>query len=272
LFNYLFHNSSFFLDTSIKDKDIYSTNANFYVEKTIGRIQFLITVEYADSYVRKYRTLLDSFTILIAGFNLITELCRKLNFLLTKSFYYCSIIEPIITNSRPKTFKKNISIKNPIISNHLSMTPSLSCSKAKLNKNKSLRNNNPLLILNNQTTPLKYIPSFHNNLDDIFDPMKIDITNILTDIQTQKIREDIKFLDNIYFFFRKLFHSNNKKQMYLQRLEELLHEELSLDYLFKEFKRIKNFLNKDYQNFQTDNWNIISKNQFSINVSSIKHM
>ena len=272
LFNYLFHNSSFFLDGSIKDKDIYSTNANFYVEKTIGRIQFLITVEYADSYVRKYRTLLDSFTILIAGFNLITELCRKLNFLLTKSFYYCSIIEPIITNSRPKTFKKNISIKNPIISNHLSMTPSLSCSKAKLNKNKSLRNNNPLLILNNQTTPLKYIPSFHNNLDDIFDPMKIDITNILTDIQTQKIREDIKFLDNIYFFFRKLFHSNNKKQMYLQRLEELLHEELSLDYLFKEFKRIKNFLNKDYQNFQTDNWNIISKNQFSINVSSIKHM
>ena len=102
--------------------------------------------------------------------------------------------------------------------------------------------------------------------------MKIDITNILTDIQTQKIREDIKFLDNIYFFFRKLFHSNNKKQMYLQRLEELLHEELSIDYLFKEFKRIKNFLNKDYQNFQTDNWNIISKNQFSINVSSIKHM
>ena len=272
LFNYLFHNSSFFLDTSIKDKDIYSTNANFYVEKTIGRIQFLITVEYADSYVRKYRTLLDSFTILITGFNLITELFRKLNFLLTKSFYYCSIIEPIITNSRPKTFKKNISIKNPIISNHLSMTPSLSCSKAKLNKNKSLRNNNPLLILNNQTTPLKYIPSFHNNLDDIFDPMKIDITNILTDIQTQKIREDIKFLDNIYFFFRKLFHSNNKKQMYLQRLEELLHEELSLDYLFKEFKRIKNFLNKDYQNFQTDNWNIISKNQFSINVSSIKNM
>lgn len=272
LFNYLFHNSSFFLDTSIQDKDIYSTNANFYVEKTIGRIQFLITVEYADSYVRKYRTLLDSFTILITGFNLITELFRKLNFLLTKSFYYCSIIEPIITNSRPKTFKKNISIKNPIISNHLSMTPSLSCSKAKLNKNKSLRNNNPLLILNNQTTPLKYIPSFHNNLDDIFDPMKIDITNILTDIQTQKIREDIKFLDNIYFFFRKLFHSNNKKQMYLQRLEELLHEELSIDYLFKEFKRIKNFLNKDYQNFQTDNWNIISKNQFSINVSSIKHM
>ena len=63
LFNYLFHNSSFFLDGSIKDKDIYSTNANFYVEKTIGRIQFLITVEYADSYVRKYRTLLDSFTI-----------------------------------------------------------------------------------------------------------------------------------------------------------------------------------------------------------------
>ena len=272
LFNYLFHNSSFFLDTSIQDKDIYSTNANFYVEKTIGRIQFLITVEYADSYVRKYRTLLDSFTILITGFNLITELFRKLNFLLTKSFYYCSIIEPIITNSRPKTFKKNISIKNPIISNHLSMTPSLSCSKAKLNKNKSLRNNNPLLILNNQTTPLKYIPSFHNNLDDIFDPMKMDITNILTDIQTQKIREDIKFLDNIYFFFRKLFHSNNKKQMYLQRLEELLHEELSIDYLFKEFKRIKNFLNKDYQNFQTDNWNIISKNQFSINVSSIKHM
>jgi hypothetical protein len=132
LFNYLFQNSSFILDESIKDKDIYSTNANFYVNKTIGRMQFLITVEYADSFVRKYSTLIDSFTILMTGFNLITELCRILNFLLTQSFYYCSIIEPTINNPRTKTFKKNINYKNKIAPNNFSISPSLSCSKVML--------------------------------------------------------------------------------------------------------------------------------------------
>ena len=49
LFNYLFHSSSFMLDAAIKDKDFYSKNAVFYEDKTIGRLQFLITVEYAES-------------------------------------------------------------------------------------------------------------------------------------------------------------------------------------------------------------------------------
>jgi hypothetical protein len=235
-------------------------------------MQFIISVEYADSYVRKYKTLIDSFTILMAGFNLITELCRILNFLLTKSFYYCSIIEPITTLSRAKTFKKKLSAKNVITPNNFTMTPSPSCSKVSLNKNKSLKNNNQLLILNNKTLPLRHIPSFQNNLDDFIEPMKMEITNFLTDILTQKLNYDINFLDNIFFFFRKLFHSNNKKQLYLQRVEKLLHEELSLDYLFQEFRRIKIFLNKDFKKFQSENWNIISKNQFSINVSSIKNM
>jgi hypothetical protein len=272
LFNYLFHNSSFILDASIKDKDVYSTNANFYVEKTIGRMQFIITVEYADSYVRKYKTLIDSFTILMAGFNLIRELCRILNFLLTKSFYYCSIIEPIITLPRTKSFKKKLNPQSEIAPINFSITPSPSCSKVLLNKKKSLKNNNQLLILNNKTLPLRHNPSFQNNLDDFLESMKMEITNFLTDIQTQKINYDINFLDNIFFFFRKLFHSNNKKQLYLQRVEKLLHEELSLDYLFQEFRRIKIYLNKDFKKFQSENWNIISKNQFSINVSSIKNM
>ena len=111
---------------------LYSTNSNFYVEKTIGRMQFLITVEYADSYIRKYKTLIDSFTILMTGFNLITELCRTLNFLLTKSFYYCSIIEPIVASSRAKNIKRRISFKNAIMSNNFSMSSSPSCSKAML--------------------------------------------------------------------------------------------------------------------------------------------
>ena len=42
LFNYLFQKSTFILDATIKNKDIYSKNTNFYVDKTIGRIQFYL--------------------------------------------------------------------------------------------------------------------------------------------------------------------------------------------------------------------------------------
>ena len=86
LFNYLFQKSTFVLDPTIKDKDIYSKNENFYVDKTIGRIQFLITVEYIDSYLRKYLTLIDSLTLLMSIFHAITNICWFLNYLLTKSY------------------------------------------------------------------------------------------------------------------------------------------------------------------------------------------
>lgn len=40
LFKYIFQSSSFILDTKIKDKEIYSKNEDFYMNKTLGRIQF----------------------------------------------------------------------------------------------------------------------------------------------------------------------------------------------------------------------------------------
>ena len=70
----------------------------------------------------------------------------------------------------------------------------------------------------------------------------------------------------------KLIRTKNKKQIYLQRIENLLHEELSLDYLFQEFKTIKFLLYRDIKKHQVDKWNTLSKNKFSFNVSSINNM
>jgi len=112
LFNYLFQSSSFILDHTIKDKDIYSTKTNFYVDKTIGIIQFLITVEYVDSYIRKYKTLIESLTILMSVFNIITNFCYILNHLCTKSYIYCTIFEPIVYDSKMKTLRENLDKKS----------------------------------------------------------------------------------------------------------------------------------------------------------------
>jgi hypothetical protein len=60
--------------------------------------------------------------------------------------------------------------------------------------------------------------------------------------------------------------------MYLQRLEKVLHDELSLDYLFQEFKRIKLLVYDNMKSNGIDKWNILQKNQFSINVSSINNI
>ena len=165
LFNYLFQSSSFFLDSKIKDKDIYSNNENFYMDKTIGRIQFSISEEYSDFYIRKYKTLLDSLTILMTGFNLITNACTFFNYLFTKSYIYCTIFEPIITNSKSRTFYENYGnatiYKNFNASRNndsLSNSPSLSRIELMKNKNMNLNiNNTPILKINNKTFPLKKI-------------------------------------------------------------------------------------------------------------------
>lgn len=60
--------------------------------------------------------------------------------------------------------------------------------------------------------------------------------------------------------------------MYLQRLEKILRDELSLDYLFQEFKRIKFLMYNDVKPNFIDKWNYLSKNQFSFNVSSINNI
>jgi hypothetical protein len=288
LFNYIFQSSSFILDTKNKDKDLYSTNINFYVNKTLGRIKFSITEEYADFYIRKYKTLLDSLTILMTGFNLITNVCSFFNYLFTKSYIYCTIFEPIIANSKPRTFYENWGIHTTIYKNFnlsrnnesLSNSPSLSNIELVKNKNLNLNlNNTPILKINNKIFPLKKNPSLPEFSDMNFEPKKTffvkekeDIWNILNDIYTKKISNKVNFSDKFLFVFLKLIRSKNKKQIYLQRIENLLHEELSLDYLFQEFKTIKFLLSRDIKRNQSLKWNTLSKNVFSINVSSINNM
>ena len=155
-------------------------------------------------------------------------------------------------------------------------------SKIELIKNKNLNlnvNNTPILKINNKTFPLKQNPSLPELSDMNFDPMKIffskekeDIYNILNDINNQKINNKVNFSDKFLFSFFKLIRIKNKRQIYLQRIENLLHEELSLDYLFQEFKAIKFLAYGDIKRYQFDKWNSLSKNKFSINVSSINNM
>ena len=52
-------------------------------------------MEYADSYIRKYITFIDSLTIIMTTYNIITKIYWILNYLFTKSYLYCSIFEPI---------------------------------------------------------------------------------------------------------------------------------------------------------------------------------
>ena len=273
LFNYLFHSSAFMLDAAIKDKDFYSKNAVFYVDKTIGRLQFLITVEYAESYVRKYITLIDSLTLFMTGFNIITKLCYLINFFFTKSLIYCTIFEPIIKNpySKPKpfkdTFESNLKSVAP--------SPSPSCSKLQLIENKKKMTGLSLVKINTKTIPLKPNKTIINNNSNSDGQRNDEIKNILNDIKNNKINNNVGIVDNFIFLFAKLFNSNNKKQLYLQRLERILQEELSLDYLFQEFKIMKTKINKEVKlNNEINNRNfLISENtpfRFSINnVSSI---
>jgi hypothetical protein len=276
LFNYLFQSTAFMLDATIKDKEFYSKNAIFHVEKTIGRIQFLMTVEYADSYIRKYITLLDSLTLLMTGFNIITKLCYILNYIFTKSYKYSSIFDPIIRGYVPKNFKETFesNIKNvtPIPS------PSPSCSKLQLVDNKK-KVGLSILKVNSKTVPLN-----KTNLDNtILDFKNLEykqneeINSILLDIQNKKINNNIGISDNCLFLFNKIFNSNNKKQLYLERLEKLIREELSIDYFFQEFKNIKAIIYKELNKIDFNKKNFVATDntpfRFSINnVSSINNI
>ena len=277
LFDYLFQSTAYMLDATIKDKDFFSKNAIFYVEKTIGRLQFLMTVEYADSYIRKYITLLDSLTLLMTGFNIITKLCYLLNYIFTKSYKYCSIIEPLIRGSNPKqfkdTFESNLKNVTPIPS------PSPSCSKLQFVDNKKKKSGLSILKYNSKTVPFK---------NDVIDNTILDfknlefkqneaINNILMDIQNKKISNKIGPSDNCLFLFNKLFNSNNKKQLYLQRLENIIREELSIDYCLQEFKNIKTIMYRELNKNDFNKKNFVATDNtplhFSIhNVSSINNI
>ena len=241
LFNYLFHKSSFVLDPTIKDKDIYSKNEIFYVDKTIGRIQFLITVEYEDTYLRKYLTLIDSLTLLMSVFHVTTKICWFLNYVFTKSYLYYTIFEPIIKiSSKPfyESLESNINLGNNYFG-----SPNPSIKKLQLSQNKidlsnlKLKNNslNKSIFNNSSFTPIKHFKMKKND----------EIKKIIIDVQNNIISNNINFTDNFLFFFSKLFNLNNKKQFYLQRIEKILHNELSIDYLFQEFEKIKIIMNKN---------------------------
>ena len=254
LFSYLFQKSTFFLDATIKDKDIYSKRTNFYVDKTIGRIQFLMTVEYADFYIRKYITLIDSLTILMTVFNVVTKLCWLLNYLFTKSYMYCTIFEPILNNfnrSFYDSFESNINLR----SNYFG-SPNPSSNKLELIQNKKRNGDLSIIKLNNKSNlSLNRSIINHSSLAPAksFEIQKNDeIKGILIDIQNHTINNKINFSDNFLFFFAKIFNLRNKKQLYLQRLEKVLQHELSIDYILQEFKRIELALIQDMRNNDLD--------------------
>ena len=258
LFNYLFQKSTFILDATIKDKDIYSKNANFYVDKTIGRMQFLITVEYADYYIRKYITLIDSLTIIMTTYNIITKLCWILNALFSKSYLYCSIFEPIFKNSVHPLYeipdKKIISFKSNT-QNKTTHTRSHSSNKLQISRFKKDTEDISVLKLNNinnapltrtyihQPSNMKYM---NNKTFSI--KKKDEIKNILIDIQKRKINNRIGFSDNFLFYFAKFLNIKTKKQLYLKRVEKLILNDLSLDYLFQEIKNFEKIIYNDINN------------------------
>ena len=260
LFNYLFHKSDFLLDATIKDKEIYSTKTNFIVDKTIGRIQFLITVEYADSYLRKYLTLIDSLTILMSVFNVITKLCWFLNYLFTKSYIYSTIFDPIVQNSYRQfsdSFDSNILSRNIFIGSPNPFT-------SKQEQNKKGAGDLSILRLNNKSNISLNKHAFKNtslapNISFEFQKNG-EIQKILYDIQNNKITNKINFSDYFLFFFGKIFNFQNKKQLYLQRIERVLHDELSIDYLFQEFKTLKKAIYKDMRNNDFNSRNISHTN------------
>ena len=283
LFNYLFQKSTFILDATIKDKDIYSKNTNFYVDKTIGRIQFLITVEYADSYVRKYITLIDSLTIIMTTYNIITKLCWILNYLFTKSYLYCSIFEPIsncyrrsfssfngnfdkkinfVNNNNKNNNTIGFSTKNCEISQIKKDTEDISVLKLNnINNNINLNN----ISLNNKTSlnssfnfQMKYAENQNSKNDEI--------KKILIDIQEKKISNKINFSDKFFFLFAKMFNINTKKQLYLQRVEKLILNDLSIDYLFHKFKKFEKYIDNNLSDCDNNKINDVDKYYYPSNL------
>ena len=53
------------------------------------------------------------------------------------------------------------------------------------------------------------------------------------------------------FLFAKLFNITTKKQLYLQRIEKLIANDLSIDYLFQKFKKFEKYI---YNNLSENNY------------------
>ena len=95
-----------------------------------------------------------------------------------------------------------------------------------------------------------------------FEIQKYDkLKKLLIDIQNNKINPKITYIDNYIFFFGKIFNFKNKKQKYLQKLEIMIQEELSIDNLFLEFKKMQRtaFREMNFTNVSNINNNDIEK-------------
>lgn len=262
LFRDLFKKSSVILDTTIIEKDIYSKNTNFPVDNTIGRIQLFLAIDYIDVYIRKYYTLINSLTLFITVFNIITKVCLFLNDFFSKSFFYCTIFEPFISRSSSaffESFESHINIRRNFLNSpspldirpQLNQNRILELPKLQLNNNKSTNSANKSLYNNSSLAPMKS-----------FDIQKYDkLKKLLINIQNNKVNPKIKYIDNYIFFFGKIFNYKNKKQKYLQKLEIMIQEELSIDNLFFEFKKmqITAYRDMNFTNVSNINNNDIEK-------------
>jgi hypothetical protein len=152
------------------------------------------------------------------------------------------------------------------------ISPSPSCSKLQLVDNKRKMTGLSIFKTNSKTVP------FNKTLGNNVEEQKSDeIKSILSDIQNKKINSNVGVIDNFLFLFSKLVNTNNKKQLYLQRLEKILQEELSIDHLFQEFRLIKlsiyNDLKKDDNNQSNIDGSDSGPFKYGINnVSSINNL
>ena len=111
----------------------------------------------------------------------------------------------------------------------------------------------PVLQLNNNKSNNSVNKSFYNNSSlapmKSFETQKNDrIKKLLNDIQNNRINHRIQLIDNYLFFFAKIFKIKDKKQKFLRKLEKMLQDELSIDYLFFEFKKLQLTSYKDMNN------------------------
>ena len=81
IFNNFKEYNDFTFDAAIKDRELFSLDSKFFIDYTVQRFQFLMTVEYADSYLRNYTNFTGFLANFVAWFNLISIIAKLLNFI-----------------------------------------------------------------------------------------------------------------------------------------------------------------------------------------------
>ena len=130
-----------------------------------------------------------------------------------------------------------------------------------INNNINLNN----ISLNNKTSlnssfnfQMKYAENQNSKNDEI--------KKILIDIQEKKISNKINFSDKFFFLFAKMFNINTKKQLYLQRVEKLILNDLSIDYLFHKFKKFEKYIDNNLSDCDNNKINDVDKYYYPSNL------